>query len=176
MFKILAMIENAKKAALRLILVGGCSLIALVWLSVGLYRLLSSYWGEIAAGFALAGLFFLPLLVFSLTKSLGDSEPSSPPLRGAYGPRDEDSSMIALLRMVEAMAGQRPWIAGGIAALGGVLLVRFPHLFKVLSDLLKAFLDDLNAKQAQSEQNAQEPSATSTSRPRSKSRPKETDE
>jgi hypothetical protein len=86
--------------------------------------------------------------------------------------------LISLVRLIEGVAGQRPWVAGSIAAIGGVLLVRFPHLLKVLTDLLKAFMDDLSTKQENAEKNtaAQAHTSATSSRPRSKSRPTAPDE
>jgi hypothetical protein len=148
MFSFAPQIDALKTAALRVVIIGGTTLIGLVWLSVGLFHLLTRSFGPTGAGFALSALFLLPLIAFSLSETFGKKQ-VNPKHQTAMGQGFDTSPIMAISRIIESLSNRSPILAAAVAVFAGFLATRFPSFLNVFSQIITSFIEDLNRRTAQ---------------------------
>lgn len=146
MFNLSSLIENIKSIAIKLVLLGGTTLIGLVWLSIGLNQFLTALVGSIWAPFIMAGLFILPVIIYAVAQTFAPKKPEKAQAfaQGAGA----DSSVTAISRMIEAMSGVSPVASAAVAVAAGFMVTRFPSLLNVFAQLVTAFAEDLKVRKA----------------------------
>jgi len=132
-------LDSVKSAAMRLILVGGTSLIGLVWFSIGCYGYLSRFIGPDLAGLILGALFLIPMGVALISGLSNQSQ--TPRMQGLSG---QAQGPDHLMNIIESLKGRSPLLIASISIVTGLIATRFPQFLAVFSQALKLMIDELS--------------------------------
>lgn len=134
-------INSIKDSVITLVLILATAIIGLGWIGYGLFTLFVHYLGAIWGPIVLGGLFLLPLIIFLLAKLMPHNTKKRK--QQAYNEAFANSSVGAISRMVDAMAGVSPIAASVVAIVGGFLASRFPQFLPMLAEIVVSVGDEL---------------------------------
>ncbi len=146
-------LNSIKDSVVTLVLILATAIIGLGWIGFGLYSLFVHYLGLIWGPIALGGLFMLPLIGFLLSKLMPHNTKKRK--QQAYNEAFANSSVGAISRMVDAMAGVSPIAASVIAIVGGFLASRFPQFLPMLAEIVVSVGDELGRRKVQRAERAE---------------------
>ncbi len=147
MFNVSDKIESFKSSLIGVVLVLACTVLGLIWISIGIYSFFVAKLGLVWGPILLGGLLFLPILIYGLFKLLTNKDKRSKQQR-MFDAAFASSSVGSISRMIETMATHSPLLAAVVAAAGGFLASRFPQFLSMFAELVSAFGDELDRRNA----------------------------
>lgn len=146
MFNFSDKFQEFRSNIVGVVLLLGSSIMGVVWIGVGLSRLLSTYLGEIWGPIVLGLLCFVPVVIFALVKAFSrDSAPA--PTRVNLGEFGEPG-IASMAGLFEKLSGQSPLLGVVAAVTAAFLIKRFPGILPLFAQLLSAYIDDVNMRAA----------------------------
>lgn len=151
MFNINNQLKELRSSIIGLVLLLGAAIIGLIWISIGIYGLMTAWLGPVWGPLLLGVIFLLPVVVIVLVNFF--SKPA-PPQPLSYS----EDSMANIAKLTESLSGQSPFVATSVAVIAGVIAARFPALLTVFIQLASAWAADMKLRAARAaEQSAKEP-------------------
>ena len=142
MFDIHNRIDSIRASVIGLVLIVACTILGLIWISVGLYSFLSLKLGAVWGPVALGGVLFLPMLIWLVIQAVSPRDKRSKQQR-AFEAAFANSSVGSISRMIESMSAHSPFLATGVAVIGGFLASRFPQFLAMFAELVTAYGDEM---------------------------------
>lgn len=146
MFNFSDKFQEFRSNIVGVVLVLGSSTMGVIWICIGLSRLLSRLLGDIWGPIVLGLLCFVPVVIFALIKAFGrNNAPTSTNANlGLYG----EPAIANMAGLFEKLSGQSP-LLGVIAALVTAFLIkRFPGVLPLFAQLLTAYIEDMKIRAA----------------------------
>ena len=151
MFDLHNRIDSIRASLIGLVLIVACTILGLIWISVGLYSFLTLKLGTIWGPVLLGALLFLPILIWALAQALMPKDKRSKAQR-AYDAAFAGSSVGSISRMIESMSQHSPFAATAVAVIGGFLATRFPQFLSMFAELVAAWGEELTRHKARKAQ------------------------
>lgn len=145
MFNVSDKIESFKSSIIGVVLVLACTILGLIWISIGVYSFFVAKLDPVRGPLLLGALLFLPIVVYGLVKLFTNQDKRSKQQR-MFDEAFAGSSVGSISRMIETMSGHSPLLAAVVAVLGGFLASRFPQFLAMFAELVSAFGDELTRR------------------------------
>lgn len=147
MFNFSDKFQEFRSNIVGVVMVLGCSIMGVVWIGIGLSRLLSTFLGEVWGPIVLGLLCFVPVVIFALAKALSrDSAPA--PAKANLGEFAETAAIANMAGLFEKLSGQSPLLGVVAAVTAAFLIKRFPGILPLFAQLLSAYVEDLKMRAA----------------------------
>lgn len=153
MFDLHNRIDSIRASVIGLVLIIACTILGLIWVSIGVYAFLTLKLGPVWGPVALGGVLFLPMVIWAIVQAATPKDKRSKAQR-AYDNAFAASSVGSISRMIESMSAHSPFLATAVAVAGGFLATRFPQFLAMFAELVTAWGDELvrhKARKAQME-------------------------
>lgn len=129
-------IRGAQIAGAGFVLALGACVVGLVWLSICAVDIVSTSMGRVSATALVGGLFCLPLVLMLIMKTSKQHKDHG---AQAFAPPHHpsvDDQLMQLTRITEKFVDRSPLVAVAIAALAGIIAVRFPAALSLLIQVI----------------------------------------
>ena len=148
MFNINDHLQELRVAIIGLVLMLSSLIIGVVWMSVGFYHGLEQWLGAVWGPIVLGCIFFLPIIIYSLVNTFGQSKMAAAPMSPSHRPNEDVLSNMA--SVFEHLKGHSPALVATVAIIAGFLAARFPALLAVFTQVLTAYLEEVKREAASS--------------------------
>jgi len=140
MFNFSDHLQELRSTVVGLVLILAATIIGFVWVSVGIYFWLSSMLGNVWGPLVLGLIYFVPIIIFALSKAFARPEATRAP------PREQDLTLQAFSKTFENLSNRSPMVIIAAAAVAGFLATRFPSLLTLFNQLLAASSEAVKAQ------------------------------
>jgi hypothetical protein len=150
-------LQELRSAIVGLVLLLAATIIGFVWISIGLYHWLSLFLGDAWGPIVLGLLYFLPLVIFAFVKAFFRKPP-------AFQPQNDPANVAVLniTRVFESLSGCSPFLVATAVIVAGFLATRFPSLLALFTQILAAYAEDVNAREAKAQNQSSDQSASNS--------------
>ncbi len=154
MFDLHQRFDSLRASLIGLVLILACTILGIIWLTIGVYAFLTLKLGPVWGPVALGGILFVPMVIFLFFQVFRRKGKSKQQM--AYEAAFANSSVGSISRMVEAMSPHSPFLATAVAVAGGFLAARFPQFLSMFAEVVTALGDELVRHKARRSQAAAE--------------------
>ena len=146
MFNFSSQLQNLRSSIIGIVLIVAMAVIGLTWISIGIHSYFTSLVGPVWGPIVLGGLFFLPIVIFALVRSMdkNDARAQTP----SYANPFNDAVGLNIPKLIESLSGHSPFFVTVVAITAGFLATRFPALLVVFSQVITAYADDYKIRTA----------------------------
>lgn len=146
MFNFLPSLREIRSLVIGIGLILASAVIGLIWVSIGLYALLTTLIGPVWGPFVLGVIGFVPLMVLILHQLMTPAHRQVPPT--AQGFAAIDGSVGHIARIIDALSERSVFLGAVAAVVAGFLATRFPAFLSLFAQMVTAYAEDMKRNDA----------------------------
>lgn len=144
MFNFSNQIDALKSFIIGLTLILACTILGIIWISIGLYQLVAKTIGPMWGPVVLGLLFLLPIAVYFINRALPHNKDKR--RKSAMEEAFANSTVGSMSRMIDSLSATSPVLAAVAAVVAGFMATRFPQFLPLVAQVVVAVNEEMQGR------------------------------
>lgn len=144
MFNFSNQIDALKSFIIGLTLILACTILGIIWISIGLYQIAAHTLGPIYGPLVLGVFFLLPIAAYLIHQTLPHNKKKR--RQSAMEEAFANSTVGSISRLIDSLSATSPVLATVAAVLSGFIATRFPQFLPLLAQIVVAVNEEIQQR------------------------------